>query len=547
MTRTTTLVFCLFFTGISAIHAQFNSHPSAPKPRVVIGLVVENMRPDYIQRYWNKFEENGFKKLYNEGAVCTNVNLIQHNHSYASGTATLFTGVSPSVHGIIGKTWFERLRRREVECTQDDFYFTVGADTKLGNASPKKLLTNTLTDNLKIYTGGRSLVYSAAMNRESAVFSAGHAADGAFWFDPESGRMISSSFYINIFPEWVRNFNNNNYAEQYSGINWVTLLPEREYTESVHDKYQLEKGYFEKWNSFPHSIGRYVRRAGNYSPIKTTPFANELIKNFAIQLMENEPIGQDEFTDFITLVFSSMDYENNSFGPASVEMQDLYLYMDKYIAELIEFAERKFGKQNVLFFLTANTSASYPVEYLKEEFNLPVDYFYPENAIALLTSYLNVTYGQERWIEHSADHQVYLNHEQIKKSKLDLNEMREEASDFINQFEGVQLSMTARQLEEGSSNNGLLNTLYQSYSKNRSGDFLYLLKEGWQPSYKFKKVNYTEQSHIPLVFYGAGIQPQIIREKFNAVDVAPTLSEILRIPQPDKSQGRSITQVLNGK
>jgi predicted AlkP superfamily pyrophosphatase or phosphodiesterase len=547
MRRITTLVFCLLFSGITTSYAQSVFHPSAQKPKVVIGLVVENMRPDYIHRYWNKFEANGFKKLYSEGAVCTNVNLIQHNQSYASGTATLFTGVSPSVHGIIGKTWFERLRRREVECTQDDFYFAVGAETKFGNASPKRLLTNTITDNLKIYTGGKSQVYSIAMNRESAIFSAGHAADGAFWFDPESGRMISSSFYINLFPEWVRNFNNINYAEKYSGMNWITLLPEQDYTESVHDKYQLEKGYFDKWNHFPHSIGRYVRRAENYSPLKTTPFANELIKNFAIRLMENEAIGQDDFTDFLTVVFSSMDYENNSFGPQSVEMQDSYLRLDKFIAELIDYAEKRFGKQNVLFFLTANTSASYPVEYLKEEFNLPVDYFYPENAIALLTSYLNVTYGQERWIEHSADHQVYLNHDLIKKSKIDLNEIREEASDFINQFEGVQLAMTARQLEEGSSNNSLLNTLYGSYSKNRSGDFLFLLKEGWQPSYKFKKVTYTEQTHIPLVFYGAGIQPQIIREKFNAVDLAPTLSEILQIPQPDKSQGRSITQVLNGK
>ncbi len=544
MRKVTTLLICLLLTSITAVQAQFITDDSSQKPKVVIGLVIENMRPDYINRFWHKFESNGFKKLYNEGAVCVNVNLSQHNHSYATGTATLFTGVSPSVHGIIGKNWYDRLRRKEVECTQDDNYFTLGSDTKVGNASPKKLLTNTVTDNLKIFSGGKSLIYSVAMNRESAVFAAGHSADGAYWFDSESGRIVSSSFYINIFPDWVRNFNSENYPERYSFQNWVTLLPEKEYTESLPDNYPLEKGYYEGWNIFPHSIGKYTRRAENLNPLRTTPFANEIIKNFALQLFENEPAGLDEHTDFVTLVFSSMDYENNNFGPASLEMQDTYLYLDKNIAEIIAAAEKRYGKSNVMFFLTANTSASYPVNYLKEAFNLPVDFFSPESALALLTSYLNITYGQENWIEYAGDLQVYLNHDLVKKHKINLHELREDASDFINQFEAVQISMTAHQLEQGSSTSGLLATLYKSYSKNRSGDFLYLLKEGWQPNYKFTKVNYTDQSHIPLVFYGKGIKPQIIREKYNAVDLAPTLSDLLQIPQPDKSQGTAISQVL---
>lgn len=543
MYRGIILLLSLFLTGIVSSAGQIPG--SSDKPKIVIGLVVENMRPDYIQRYWDKFESGGFKKLYTNGAVCSNVNLTQHNQCYASGTATLFTGVTPSTHGIIGKTWYDRLRRKEVECTQDDYYFTVGADSRYGNASPKKLLTSTITDNLKIFSGGKARVFSAAMNRESAVFSAGHAADGAYWYDPESGRMVSSSFYVNNFPDWVRDFNSENYPERFSYQNWVTLLPEQQYTESVPDKYPHEKGYFDEFNTFPHTIGRYTRKAENLSPVKTTPYANEIIKNFAIQLIEKEAVGLDEHTDFITLVFSSMDYVQNAFGPTSLEMQDSYLYLDKYIAEIIKYAENKFGKQNVIFFLTANTSASYPVTYLKQEFNMPVDYFSPESAMALLTSFLNVSYGQETLIEHYTDHQVYLNHDLIKKNKINLNEISEAASDFLNQFEAIQLSMTASQLEKGNSTDGMLSVLYKSYSKNRSGDFLYMLKDGWQPSYKFRKVNYTDQSHIPLVFYGAGIKHQVIKEKYNAVDIVPTLSELLQIPQPDKSQGRAITPIIN--
>ncbi len=534
----TLLILTLIASGILA---QIPTTGSRQKPKVVIGILVENMRPDYIQRYWNKFGPNGFKKLYSNGAYCSNINLTQHTQSYASGTATIFTGVHPSLHGIIDKTWYDRLKKKEIQCTEDDYYFTVGSDSDKGNASPVNLLSNTITDNLKIFTRGKAHVFSVAMNRESSVFSAGHAADGAYWYDTETGKMISSSFYISTFPEWVRDFNAENYPEMYSYRNWVTFMPPTEYTESTEDNYLLEKGYFEKWNTFPHTIGRYSRRAESLRPVKTTPYANLVMKDFAIRLMQSEPLGEDDITDFLTITLSSMDYENGNFGPASLEMQDTYLYMDQYIGDIIDFAEEKYGAENVLFFLTANTSASYPVEYLKEEFNLPIDHFSPESAIALLTSYLNISYGQQNWIEYYSDLQVYLNHDLIKQNGIDLNEMRNEASNFINQFEGVQVSMPAWQLEQGSSSNGLLSLLYKSYAKDRSGDFLFLLKEGWQPSYKFREVNYTDQSHIPLVFYGSNISAKNISKKYNAVDIVPTLCYLLGIPMPDKCQGEVIS------
>lgn len=539
------IILCLLSAG-TMTKAQPGSVPGYERPRVVIGLIVENMRPDYITRYWDKFEPGGFKKLYTGGAVCTNVTMTQQYHNYASGTATLFTGTSPSIHGITGKTWYDRLKSKAVDCSEDDYYITVGADTRSGNASPRNLHSHTVTDNLKLISNGKSIVYSAAMNRESAIFSAGHAADGAFWFDTESGRMISSSFYLNTFPDWVRDFNLENYAARYSTQNWITLLPPGEYSESVEDDYILESGYFNTYNTFPHNLRSYTKEAENYSPLKSTPYANLIIKDFAMSLIQNTSVGQDDQTDFFTVVFSSMDDENGSFGPASVEMQDTYLYLDKYIAELIRYCEEKFGKDQVLFFLTANTSASYPVNYLKEEFHFPADHFYPENAIALLTSWLNVTYGEDNWIEHYSDLQVYLDHDVIKKHKIDPDEIRTGASNFINQFEGVHISLPSHRLENGFSDNEVIGTLYKSYVKNRSGDFLYLLKEGWQPAYKFKKVNYTGQSHIPLVFYGSGIRPQTIREHYNAVDLAPTLSVLLQIPAPGKNRGAAIRQLVNG-
>ena len=541
------LGFILLFLG-GPTTAQNNEPLNSDKPKVVIGIVVENMRPDYIQRYWDKFQSNGFKKIYTQGAVCKNVKLTLHEQNYASGTATLFTGVHPSIHGIVSNTWYDRLKKKEIDSTEDDYYFTVGADTKAGAASPQNLLSTTFTDNLKILSGGKAKIFSAALNRESAIFAAGHAADGAYWFDTESGRMISSSFYVSTFPDWVRLFNSENYADIYSHRTWTTLLPETEYTESLRDDYLLERGYFGEFNTFPHSINKYISRTNDFRPFKTTPSANMMIKDFTLRLLENEEIGTDNITDFVTAVFSSMDYENGSFGPASIEMEDTYLYLDQYIGELIDAAEQKFGKDNVLFFLTANTSASYPVEYLKEEFHLTVDYFNVESAIALLTSYLNITYGEEKWIEHYSDLQLYLDHDIINKSdNVTLNEMREVSSNFINQFTGIQVSMPAFQLEQGSSANGLFEPLYNTYFKNRSGDFIYTLKEGWQPGYKFKRANYTDQSRIPIVIWGKGIKAQTISTTHNAVDLVPTLAELISVPLPDKCQGKIIKEIVETK
>ena len=532
------LVLVLLFTWPT--FGQLSGYRDKTPPKVVIGIVVENMRPDYIDRYWNKFGNEGFRKLYSNGLVVTNMKITQHVQNYAAGTATLFTGVYPSGHGIVDEVWYDRLRIREINCIADDFYFTVGADSKAGNASPKRLMASTVGDNLKLFTMGKSKVYTIAMNAESAIFSAGHAADAAWWFDPISGRMISSSFYVSSFPEWARNFNLVSQGDRYSGRNWVPLHPENIYTESVADNHFLERGYGEKNNIFPHNINRLVRRAESFNPIKTTPFANTIVREFATTLLQNEPVGNDDIPDLVTVVFSSMDYEHGSFGPQSMEMQDLYLRLDQEIAELIKFSEQRYGKDKVVFFLTSNTSASYPVNYLKEVFNMPVGDFNPESAFALLNSFLNITYGEAKWIEHLSGQQVYLDHKLIEKNRINLNEMRLVIADFLTQFEAVKVALPAQVLEQGGSDNGALASLYKSYVINRSGDILYVLNEGWHPVFKFRRVNYTDQVHIPAVFYGANIKPRIVNTPYEAIDFAPTLSEILQIGPPDKSRGRVI-------
>ena len=517
--------------GHHAVSQGFHPAGSAA-PKVTIGIVIENIRPDYVDRYWNKFGEGGFRKLYTRGTVCTGFSISQHVLNNATGTATLFTGSFPSVHGIIDENWYDREKEKVIHCAVDDQTESVGTLGKRAGRSPFLLKNITLGDQLKLFYNGKAKVFSVALNDAPAVFASGFAGDGAWWFDPESGRMVTSSWYCKELPGWVTRFNDKETARKYSARNWVLLRSPADYAESTADKEPLEPGYGPGLNVFPHNLGNLVKTAGDFSPLKTTPFANTLIREFAVELMENEEIGKDQATDLVTVVFSSMDYENGSFGPASVEMEDLYLRLDQEIEELLLFADRKFGSDGFLAVLTGNSSSSYPVGYLKDGFRIPSGNFTPESAFALLNSYLNITYGDLRWISYQNGLQLYLNHKIIELNKIGLNEIREKSAAFMSQFEGVRKAVPAHHAGVGRFTDSSLGKLGNSYVENRSGDVLLVLDENWHPAFKNRKNNYSGETRLPLVFYGHGIPARTLSSPCDAAAFASTLAHFMKIPFP---------------
>jgi predicted AlkP superfamily pyrophosphatase or phosphodiesterase len=535
-------ILTLIVLLIPASYAQGPKTPEVPKLIVVIS--VDQMRPDYLDRYREKFQDGGFRRLVQEGAVCENTRLDLHIQKTTTGTATLFTGAYPAIHGIVNDSWYDQLRKKEVNCLSDPFYITVGSDSHEGECSAAKLLSPTIGDILKINTRNQSKVFSVALNANSAIFSAGHAANGAYWFDTTNGNMISSSYYLDIFPEWVRQFNEKHFADFYTQRDWTTILPLSTYKESLEDDYVLEKGYYDKWNTFPYNLKKLKSRAESYKFLKTTPFGNTLVKDFALNLIVSEKLGMDDYPDLLTVTFTSMDYENNSFGPASVEMEDTYLRMDQEIAQIMNFLDKNFGKNNTLVVLTSTCSSIYPSEYLKEEFNMPVGQFSPESAVALLKSYLNVTYGPGDYIEHVSDQQLYFNRELLQKNKIDLNDILTKTATFINQFEGVRVALPATDFIKGDFTNGQLSSISNSYNLKRSGDVLYQLEDGWQPVYKYQRTIYNDNSHIPLIFHGNAVRKGNIRRRTEGIDLVPTLFEILHIPVPDYCQGKILEEVL---
>lgn len=532
-----------FFCG-NSLTAQTNKNTEPNVPRLVVILSVDQMRTDYLSRYWNKFQEGGFKRLMNEGAVCSNAQLDLHIQKISTGTATLFTGVYPAAHGIVNDTWYDRLKKKEINCIADDYFITVGSDSKEGERSAARLLAPTIGDLIKINTRNKSKVYSVAMNDVSAILSAGHAADGAYWFDTQNGNMISSSYYVDVFPEWVRQFNEKEFAKTYSQRDWTTLLPIKSYEESLPDDYILEKGYYDKWNTFPYDLKKIKDKAGNYKFLKTTPYGNTIVKDFAVNLIMAEKLGSDEHPDLLTVTFTSMDYENSSFGPTSVEMEDTYLRLDQEIAIMLEFLDKSVGKGNSLVVLTSACSANYPVDYMKEEFNMPIGNFAPESAIALLKSFLNITYGQGDWIELIGDQQLYFNRELLEKKNVSLADIQTKTANFINQFEGVKIALPSTSFEQGDYTKGQLAVIANSYNFKRSGDVLYQLEDGWQPVFKYQKTVYNDNSNIPFIMHGNAVKQKRIRNKTMGEDMVPTILEILRMPVPDHCAGSILEEVL---
>ena len=544
MVRNSFLILIAFIFPL-LLSGQGHTSVSASSPRLVVGLVVENMHPDYIERFWDKFGEDGFRRLYSKGFICANHHISNLVQRPSVGMATLSTGTTPSHHGIVNDSWIDRLKNKETDCIFDHSSVTIGSGSKAGERSPSRLMTPTLGDRLKLVTKGKARVFSIAMNDYAAIFAAGHAADGAYWLDESSGNMVSSSCYMDKYPEWAIEFNKFKLADKYLGYIWKTSNEQITYTESVESASLHETGFLGKYNFFPYDLSKLKKESGgSYGILKSTPFANTYLKDFALQLIPKEQLGYDFIPDLLTLVFSSMDKDCGNFGPLSVEMEDTYLLMDKEIAELLKYIENGYGTENVLFFLTSTSSVSYHADYLKEKYKLNTGIFNPESSISLLKSFLNIKYGEGDWIEKFSNQQLYLNHELAAKKKINLRDMQAETASFLNQFEGIAYAKAAFEIESDNFLGGPLASFQNNFHIKRSGDVMIRYEEGWLPKEKYKAVDYTDNDQVPLVWYGAGIKKGTTLKKTDATDVVPTICALLGIVPPGSTTGMVIEEIL---
>ncbi len=527
---TSVLIFSCFAIGYAQQNAtENNSFTPNERPKLVVGIVIDQMRYEYLPRYWDKFGEGGFKRLVNNGYLFTNSHYNYFPTYTGPGHASIYTGTTPSVHGIVGNSWYNRILDENIYCVSDSTVRMVGGSGEEGRMSPEHLIGTTVTDELKKAIP-EAKVIAVSIKDRAAVLPGGHLADGAFWYNYSSGNFITSTWYMQTLPSWLKAFNNKNLPQKYSQQVWKPLLPLNAYTESNIDSSPYESAFEgEDAPVFPHEMN------GSLERIITSPFGNELVAELAKAAVKGTNLGEDEATDFLAVSFSSTDYVGHRFGPNSIEVEDTYLRLDNVIAGLLTFLDEQVGKGNYLLFLTSDHGAVQVPASLIDR-HLPGGYFNSEMVVDSLRGYLKTQYGDENWIVEYENQQVYLNRELIKKKDIYLELLQVDVAQFLRRFDGVAATNTAYNFATIGYSEGLPETYQNGFYYGRSGDVYIQLKRGWLDSSYRKGTShgspYNYDTHVPLIFYGWRIPNGMTDNKTVIPQIAPTVAHMLHIQFP---------------
>ena len=542
------LLLISIFTTISAQKkknsASFaTSYPD--KPKLVVGIVVDQMRYDFLYRYADKYAEGGFKRLMNEGFNCRNNHYDYAPTVTAAGHAAIFTGSIPAINGIIGNEWFNKKSGKVVYCVEDTSVRTVGSDSKAGLMSPKNLLSSTITDQLKIANNFQSKTIGIALKDRGSILPAGHTANAAYWFDSKNGAWITSTFYMNDLPQWVKDFNNLKMPQKYMAEGWKPLLPIEQYTESTADNQPYEaKLSGEKTPTFPHELAAQAG-VNLLEVIRTTPFGNTLTKDFALAAIQNENLGKSPKTDFLTVSFSSPDYVGHSFGPNSIEIEDTYLRLDKDIAEILTNLDNTLGKDNYLVFLSADHGVA-DVPGFAQSQKMPAGVMDMGAVSKEIKAALKTTFGDGEFIKAEDNYQLYLNDSLLKIKKLSYEQIHTVVRETLLKREDISDVIDLHNLANSTLPDYQLSYVKNGLNPRRSGDIMLVLNPSWFTGRKQGTTHgtlYRYDTHVPLLFYGWKVKTGETTLRTNISDISPTVADLLNILEPNGSVGNVISGV----
>ncbi len=529
----------LIFLAISC-----SGFAQAGKPKLIVGLVVDQMRWDYLYRYNSLYGTGGFKRLIREGFTAENT-LIPYMPTYtAVGHSCIYTGSVPAITGIVGNNWYDKAANKFVYCTDDSTVNTVGNTGKAGKMSPANLWTTTITDELKLSNNFKSKVIGIALKDRGAILPAGHSANAAYWYD--GGKWISSTHYMSELPDWVTKFNDKDVAGKYMSNDWNTLLPIEKYDLSTADDKPYENAIRgEKTVTFPHKLSG-IDAGNKYESFRTTPFANTFTFDFAKAAIESEKLGKGAVTDFLAVSISSTDYVGHSFGPNSIEIEDTYLRLDRDIEQFLIYLDTKIGKGNYTLFLSADHGVAHVPAFLAEH-KIPGGTFEDGDITKELNKKAEEKFGVKNAVKTVMNYQVYLNDNSILNQDKSLAAIKEfiittlKEKDFIiNAFElekTLSATLPAPQRE----------MMVNGYNPKRSGDIEFTFKSGyfdggakgtthglWNPY----------DAHIPCVFFGWGVVPGKTNRETYMTDIAATLAAMLKIQMPSGCVGKVIREAV---
>lgn len=545
--------YMLFFlllqvaTGVVSAQATSLKITQLERPKLVVGIVVDQMRWDYLYRYHNKYTEGGFKRLLNEGFSCENAMLNYIPSITGVGHASIFTGSVPAIHGIAGNSWVDPMSGKSVYCTDDSTVDAVGvAASSKGKMSPRNLLTTTITDELRMATNFQSKVVGVSLKDRAAILPAGHNPTAAFWFDEASERFITSSYYLQQLPEWVSVFNATKPVERMIENGWNTLLPIDQYTESTPDN-SVWEGLLKGADKpvFPYDIKKAFALDG--SSFEQTPFGNTLTLQFARAVVDGYQLGQGGTTDFLTINCASTDHAAHLYGPNSIEVEDVYLRLDRDLRSFLSYLDEKVGKGNYLVFLTADHAGANSEGYLAEH-KMPTGLL-DEGIAGTLIKKVKETFGSEKIIARVGTFQVSFNNRLVDSMQIDREKLKTFVIDFLKHQDGILYAADQEKLAVSSIPEPIKTMAINGYNPQRSGSVVFIPQAGWTPSSYTKGANHSlwnpYDTHIPLLFMGWKIKHGALNRRVNITDIAATVAALLHIQMPSGCIGVPITEITD--
>lgn len=520
----------------------FIGFKSYAQPNLVVGIVVDQMRYDYLQRYQARFCDSGFKRLMGEGFVYANAHYNYVPTQTGPGHASIYTGTTPAYHGIVANDWYDRSRGDMMYCAEDTLVNIIGGKGK--GMSPKNMLATTVTDQLVLAYGRKSRVIGLSIKDRGAILPAGHAGKGAFWYDSKSGKLQSSDWYGEKLPEWVEAFNKRGLALKYLDQTWNTLYPLSSYYEtSWTDDNPYEGGLIKGQPAvFPYDLKEIQKNRG-YGLLSFTPFGNSFLTDAALAAIAGEQLGADGRKDFLCISYSCTDYAGHLFGPQSIEVEDMYLRLDREIARLLHTLDQKLGKGNYTVFLTADHGAN-EVPALLGDMGIRAGIYNNDSMAKRIEAAMIAELG-ENLLLGVYNEQVYLNTERIHQKAIQMEWVESIVQRALAGSDGVCRVWTKSEINSSLDEYAVL--IRNGYHPLRSGDLFIQTLPGWMEYWQQGTTHgsgYSYDTHIPILFYGYGVQNGLSSRKVAITDIAPSLSLILGIQQPNACTGLPLQEML---
>ncbi len=538
-------LFSLLLAAILAMPAMAQN--PFRRPKLVVGVVVDQMRWDYLYRYQERFGDNGFKRLMREGFNCENTMLNYIPAVTAIGHTSIYTGSVPAIHGIAGNDF--HIDGKQTYCTDDTAVATVGSNSDAGKMSPHNLKVTTIGDELHLATNYRSKVISVSLKDRASILPGGHTADGAYWFDAETGNFITSTYYRKDLPGWLKKFNDRQLAKHYLSQDWETLYPTESYKNSTADNNSYENPFpGADTPTMPVTTSKLMDSEG-LGLIRNTPYGNTLTIDLALAAIDGERLGNRGETDMLAVSLSSTDYIGHQFGTYAIETEDTYLRLDRDIARLLAALDQEIGKGEYLLFLTADHAAAHNFKFLTDK-GIPAGGWDIEKTKAALNSHLKAEFKTDcNLVSGLLNYQIFLDNEKIDSLGISKENVVAAAIDYIKRGEGVYCAVEQENAGTATLPSPIKDRIVNGYYPGRSGEIQIIMQPGWY-GLESEATGGTDHgvwhpydTHVPLIFFGSGINPGATFTPVEITDIAATVCALLHIQMPDGCLGKPVTEL----